>query len=71
MFYHKNKVLLFIDCDTESSYHSAAIILSWFHSHELMSRGGHGLPKVLQGSAMPHPFMPYGRVTLALQPFQG
>jgi hypothetical protein len=38
-----------------------------------MARGGHGLPKVLPGPAMPHPFTPCGRATpeTALRLFQG
>jgi hypothetical protein len=38
-----------------------------------MGRGGHGLPKVSPGPAMPYPFTPCRRVTpeTTLQPFQG
>jgi hypothetical protein len=38
-----------------------------------MARGGHGLPKVSLGPAMPKPSMPYGRATpkMALQLFGG
>jgi hypothetical protein len=31
--------------------------------HRHMARGGHGLPKVLSGPAMPEPSMPCGRAT--------
>jgi hypothetical protein len=42
-------------------------------SHGRMARGGHGLPKVATGPAMPNSFMTWGRATIetALQPFQG
>ena len=38
-----------------------------------MARGGHGLPKVSPGPAMPDPSTPCGRATpeTALRPFQG
>jgi hypothetical protein len=41
--------------------------------HGRMGRGGHGLPKVLPGPAMPDPSTPCGRATpkTALWPFQG
>jgi hypothetical protein len=41
--------------------------------HGRMARGGHGLPKVSPGTAMPYPSMPWGRATpeTALRPFQG
>jgi hypothetical protein len=42
-------------------------------AHRRMERGGHGLPKVSLGPAMPDPSMPCWRATpeTALRPFQG
>jgi hypothetical protein len=42
-------------------------------AHRRKGRGGHGLPKVSPGSAMPDPSMPCGRATrkIALQLFWG
>jgi hypothetical protein len=37
--------------------------LSWAPEHGRMARGGHGLPKVSRGLAMPDPSMPCGRAT--------
>jgi hypothetical protein len=39
------------------------LILLVSEIHGRMTRGGHGLPKVLPGSTMPHPSTPCGRVT--------
>jgi hypothetical protein len=48
------------------------VALITFH-HRRMARGGHGLPKVSPGPAMPYLSMPCGRATpkTALQLFQG
>jgi hypothetical protein len=47
--------------------------LCWNHHHGRMARGGHVLPKISIGPAMPNPFTSCGRATpkTASRPFQG